>query len=151
MRFDQNAILFGEIERPIELIVCLPGSPNAVKLGRLNQNEIRDAYAGSDLLLLPSRLEGLPRAAMEAQACGVPAIVSDASSLREVVLDGVTGYICPAEDVGSYASAIRKAVADQDLYDAMSAAARQFVLENHHLDEMANKFIALCRDLLMTS
>jgi len=125
--------------------------PNATNLGRLDQESMREAYRAADLLLLPSRLEGLPRAVMEAQACGVPAIVSDASSLPEAIVDGVTGHVCRAGDVESYTKAIRTAVAVQDRYDAMSVAARKFVLERHDLGRMVDEYVALCHALLEKS
>lgn len=124
--------------------------PNALNLGRLSQVEVRQAYRSADLLLLPSRLEGLPRTVMEAQASGIPAIVSSASSLPEAIEDGCTGRVCETDNIASFVSAIRETVAVQSRYDAMCMQARQRAAEKHSLRKMVSTYLDLCHELLGT-
>ena len=65
------------------------------------------------MLLLPSLYEGFGLTALEAMACGTPVIVSDRSSLPEVVGDAAL-FVDP-EDPSSIASAIRRLFADDTL------------------------------------
>jgi glycosyltransferase involved in cell wall biosynthesis len=57
-----------------------------------------------DVFCLPSLNEGLPRAVLEAQACGIPVVASDVGALREAV--AATGRVVPARDAGALAQAI---------------------------------------------
>ena len=57
------------------------------------EKNIAPAYAAMDVLLLTSRLEGLPNVVIEAQALGIPVVATDAGGTRDTVLDGETGWI----------------------------------------------------------
>lgn len=63
------------------------------------QEAVEELLAVSDLFLLPSESESFGLAALEAMACEVPVISSNAGGLPEVNIDGVTGYICETGDV----------------------------------------------------
>ncbi len=58
-----------------------------------NSNEIDKILSYSDLFLLPSETESFGLAALEAMACGVPVISSNAGGLSEVNIEGVSGYL----------------------------------------------------------
>jgi glycosyltransferase involved in cell wall biosynthesis len=75
--------------------------------------ELPDLYRRARVLLLPSLYEGFGLTALEAMACGTPVIVSDRSSLPEVVGDAAL-FVDP-EDPGSIASAIRRLFTDDTL------------------------------------
>ncbi len=75
--------------------------------------EIPDLYRRARMLLLPSLYEGFGLTALEAMACGTPAVVSDRSSLPEVT--GDAGVFVDAEDTASIASAIRRLFTDDGL------------------------------------
>ena len=62
-------------------------------LGSVNHENIPKILADSTLLLLPSRLEGLPTVCVEASACGVPIVASNVGGTSEVVKHGYNGYI----------------------------------------------------------
>jgi len=53
--------------------------------GELDQAQMADVYARSDILLLTSETEGVPRVVLEAMSCGLPVVVSDIPQLRELV------------------------------------------------------------------
>lgn len=80
-----------------------------------------------DVFCLPSLNEGLPRAVIEAQACGVPVVASDVGALRHAV--AATGRIVPAADANALASAIRALLVDRPTVEAT----RQHVIDQFSL------------------
>ncbi|MFV0258376.1 MAG: glycosyltransferase, partial [Acidimicrobiales bacterium] len=68
-----------------------------------------------DLFVLASHREGLPRAAMEAAACGLPLVATDIRGCRQVVAHGINGLLVPARRVTPLARAIQRLVADPGL------------------------------------
>jgi N-acetyl-alpha-D-glucosaminyl L-malate synthase BshA len=67
------------------------------------QDAVEEILAVSDLFLIPSENESFGLAALEAMACEVPIISSNAGGLPEVNVDGVTGYICEVGDTADMA------------------------------------------------
>ena len=67
------------------------------------QNEVREKLGQADLFLLPSELESFGLAALEAMACEVPVIATNAGGVPEVVEHGVDGYLVEPGDVTSAA------------------------------------------------
>lgn len=63
------------------------------------QDPIEEILSVSDLFILPSEKESFGLAALEAMACGVPVISSNAGGLAEVNIDAYTGYLSPVGDV----------------------------------------------------
>lgn len=80
-------------------------------------------YRRADLMLMPSRFEGLPMTLIEAQAHALPIVAFDCETgPREIVTDGEDGFLAPPFDQTAFAEAIARA-ADPNVYPALSAAA----------------------------
>ena len=79
----------------------------------------------SQALVLPSRLEGLPVAVLEALAHGLPVIASDVGDTAEAVRDGETGYLIAPGDVQMLAQRLLDLSSDPVRYERMSRAARR--------------------------
>ena len=101
--------------------------PEACYTGYLTGTELAKAYASSDLFVFPSTTDTFGNVIIEAQAAGLPVIVSDIGGPRELVTDGVNGLITKARDVADFTQAIRRLVEDEPLRKEMSAAARRSV------------------------
>ena len=78
-----------------------------------NSNEIDTILCQTDLFLLPSKTESFGLVALEAMACGVPVISSNAGGLPEVNKDGFSGYLSEVGDVDSMANNALKILKDQ--------------------------------------
>ena len=87
--------------------------------------------------------EGLAKAVIEAQALGVPAIVTDVGGLPEIVRDGVTGLVVPPRNARALADAILALAADPERRRAMGAAAVRRVEEVFDYRESARQFAVL--------
>ena len=90
-------------------------------LGKLDA--VAPLLANADLFLLPSQSESFGLSALEALACGVPVVASDAGGLPEVVDNGVTGVLCPVGDVDAMAHAALNILCERERWRTMSAAA----------------------------
>lgn len=81
---------------------------NMHDLGRLNQQEVIEAMQNVDALLFPSRSEGFGLVVVEAIACGLPVIAMKGTCLQEIITHESEGYLCDAEEILSFVTAIKK-------------------------------------------
>ena len=103
--------------------------PEAVFTGYLRGKELATAYASADIFVFPSTTDTFGNVILEAQACGVPVIVSDSGGPKELVEDRANGLITRSRDVDDFTRAIRSLATDAALRDRMSDAARKSVLD----------------------
>lgn len=101
-----------------------PGMPsNMHDMGRLSGAGVVTAMQEADAFLFPSRSEGLPLVAIEAMACGLPVVGVRETSVSEVVEHGVTGVLCPRDDVPAFVMAAQALASDAQRRDTMAHAA----------------------------
>jgi glycosyltransferase involved in cell wall biosynthesis len=92
-------------------------------------NDVRPYVAAADCVVLPSYREGTSRVLLEAAAMARPVVATDVPGCREVVEDGVTGFLCAPRDAGDLAEKMRRmAVLSDDERTRMGAAGREKVL-----------------------
>jgi glycosyltransferase involved in cell wall biosynthesis len=90
--------------------------------------------------------ELLGQTPLEAMACGSPAVVSDAASLPEVVVDGVTGFVVRQRDVEGTRRALEQLLADDALRERMSLAARRHAVETFSWSAVVERCLAAYRE-----
>lgn len=98
--------------------------PDAIFTGYLTGETLATAYASADLFAFPSTTDTFGNVILEAQAAGLPCVVSDQGGPRDLVDDGRDGFVAAALDAGELAEAIRKLASSPDLRAAMAAASR---------------------------
>lgn len=76
--------------------------PEAVFLGSLPPSEVARAMASADVFVFPSATDSLGNVVLEAQACGLPVLVTDQGGPQEHMQHGRTGWVCRAEDAESF-------------------------------------------------
>ncbi len=94
--------------------------------------------AASHVVVLPSYREGLPKALAEAAATGRPLVATDVPGCREVVRDGVNGFLVPPRDPVALASALRKLVSDRAARTSMGAKSRAIAEARFGQDTVLN-------------
>ncbi len=99
------------------------------------------AISGSDVFILPSYSEGLPIAALESMACGLPVIVSKQCGLSEVTVRGA-GFEVEIEHT-QLEEAIKRLLDDSALRASMGSNARKFVQETFTWDKACDKVLEL--------
>ena len=103
----------------------------------------------ADGFVLSSRYEGLPMVLLEAGACGVPAVATDVPGTREVVVDGVNGWLARAADPHSLNEAMTRLMQMplEERY-AMGECARRRVIHESSLDIVLKRWEQLYEALL---
>ena len=123
---------------PVELYVVGSGPyadtlaellPDAVFTGYLAGEELATAYASADIFVFPSTTDTFGNVIIEAQASGLPVVVSDLGGPKELVEHRVNGLITKAHNIRDFGSALQMLVADAALRRKMSAAARESVMD----------------------
>lgn len=89
-----------------------------------------------DIVAVPSHIEPLGNATLEAMAAGRPVVGSRVGGIPEMVVEGDTGLLVPSRDAGALSGALRRLIADPDLRRRMGEAGRRraisaFSLEGH--------------------
>jgi glycosyltransferase involved in cell wall biosynthesis len=103
--------------------------PEAIFTGYLSGAELATAYASADIFVFPSTTDTFGNVILEAQACGVPVVVSDSGGPKELVEDQTNGLITKSHDVEDFACAIRELVTNPPLRARMGKSARDSVVD----------------------
>src|SRR5947199_4650955 len=103
--------------------------PEAFFTGYLRGNELAMAYAAADIFVFPSTTDTFGNVILEAQACGLPVVVSDSGGPKELVENHSNGLITRSHDVEDFTSAIRALVTNPALRERMANSARNSVTD----------------------
>jgi glycosyltransferase involved in cell wall biosynthesis len=109
-----------------------PGSPALV-----------DLYRQADIFCLPTRADCLPMVLSEAGAAGLAIISTDVAAIPEIVRDGETGLIVPADDIRALAQALRALVADRNLRQRLGRAAHELVCRGYNAEANTHRLAEL--------
>jgi glycosyltransferase involved in cell wall biosynthesis len=110
--------------------------------------DVRPLYELAELALLPSRMEGLSQALLEAMALGIPVIASRSSGNLDVVTDGADGRLVEPLDPAAWARAIDALLADRDEARRLGDAARRTARVTFSLDRTVERTATLYREIL---
>ncbi len=97
--------------------------PEILFTGFLHGEDLARAYAGADVFVFPSTTDTFGNVVLEAQAAGLPAIVSDRGGPREIVLPGVSGLVVDPAAPGAWSAAMGQLFDDPGRIAEMSARA----------------------------
>ena len=111
------------------------------------RDDAADLLAGSDLMVLASRIEGIPGVILEAGARGIPSVSTAVGAIPDVVTHGISGLLVPMDDMPGLANAMCRLLGDPEVSREMGHAARQYVLEHHDLNRCVEQFDELYDEL----
>lgn len=94
-------------------------------------------YKLADVVVLPSRREGMSNVLLEAHANGIPSIASDIPANRAVILDGETGFLVPVGDASLLAAKIMQLLDNRTLLEGMGKFARKQAISRFSMDSIA--------------
>ncbi len=125
-----------------------PAGANVRYLGF--RRDVREILSAADMLVMPSRWEGLPVTALEALAAGLPIIGTDAPGLREVMLNNnEVGLLISSEDAPALAEAMCRLIEDENLRVTMGAAGLVRVRENFSIEQTITEHEKLYENIFL--
>jgi N-acetyl-alpha-D-glucosaminyl L-malate synthase BshA len=162
-RIDSVVEVFARITRSVPSVLLLAGDgpelPTARRVARQLgvadrvqllgvQENVLPLLSIADLFLLPSEQESFGLAALEAMACEVPVVASNAGGLPEVIEHGVTGFLHPVGDVEAMAASGVALLTEAALHRRIAAAAVRVVREQFCVERVVPMYEAHYRRVL---
>jgi glycosyltransferase involved in cell wall biosynthesis len=114
-------------------------------LGTRSRDEIAALFNSSELFLLSSVSEGMPKVLLEALACGTPVVCTDVGACK-AVLNGKGGLVVPPEDGEKLFQAIEKVLSDRNLQKKLSTEGRR-IAEQYNWCSVAKKVEGIYRSM----
>lgn len=141
---EKNLAVFGALEarvaasgHPYRLVFVGDGPmrheiqrrlPTAIVTGSIPHDQVGAYLASADIFAFPSRTDTAGNVVLEAQASGLPVVITDEGGPREHVSAGKSALVTDGDDEQAFVSAVEQLVSNRDLRRAMGAAARTFAL-----------------------
>ena len=116
--------------------------------GLVPPEEVPAMISAMDVVVHTSLREGLARVLVEALLCGKPVVAYALDGTPEVIINGVTGRLVPAESVGELADAVLWAIENPSKAQRMAEEGRRLFADRFRIETMAQDTLALYRDLL---
>ncbi len=121
-------------------------SKRIIWLGRIKRETLPDIYSGCDLMLFPSTTDTFGMSVLEAQACGLPALVSNQGGPKEIIIDGRSGYVMSDSFPESWKDMIEKFInwktEDPEALRKMRIESRENALKKVSWDRFFECFMA---------
>ena len=121
--------------------------PDAVFMGSLQHDEVGLAMASADVFLFPSETDTAGNVVLEAQACGLPALVTDVGGPRENIDHGITGFVCRSRDTRHFCDRLETLLTTPERRAAMSAAARARMLTRSWVASLAPLYASIAQSV----
>jgi L-malate glycosyltransferase len=165
-RAKDQAVVLQALERvTVPLRLVLAGIEPATSLGRRAATvptrhqvvcvpftvDIRGLYELLELVLLPSRIEGLSQTLLEAMALGKPVIASRAGGNPDLITDGVDGRLVEPLNPAAWAQAIDQLLGDRNMAATFATAARHKARTTYALEHTVDRTASLYRALIERS
>ena len=139
----------GPLRTQLEQLVTTNGlDKNITFAGHVPEKVKHDLLCSCSGLILPSRLEGFGRVIIEAFAHSKPVLVSNISSLREIVADGIDGFIIPPDDVEAWTEKMKYILSNPDNCKTMGINGLKKLEHKYNLDLTSDELEDLYEDTL---
>jgi len=106
-----------------------------------HKNNMQDVIKNADIVCLPSYREGLPKALIEACACAKPIVTTNTAGCRDVVDEGVNGFLVKVKVVDELVIALKKLIDDKHLREKFGNLGRKKAEKQFSLKSVISKTI----------
>lgn len=100
--------------------------------------DIAQVFVNSNIIVLPSYREGLPKVLVEAAACGRAVVTTDVPGCRDAIIPNVSGLLCAVSDAHSLAQAIEQLVYDRTKRISMGKCGRELAENEFSIEHVVN-------------
>jgi glycosyltransferase involved in cell wall biosynthesis len=140
---DLRLVLVGCFEEedllPVETREGLQTHPHVIFAGPVEDTPAY--YAMTDIVVLPSRREGLPTVVLEAQAAGKPVVGAAATGIVDVITDEETGLLFPVGDAAALAAVLARLITDKTLAARVARAGQEQVKQEFRQEDVWEKLL----------
>lgn len=137
----------GELRPELEKRIAEISATDYIKLLGW-QNDVARIMAVSDIFVLTSLWEGLPRSLVEAMVAGVVPVVYAVDGCQDIVISEKNGFLIPVKNTALMAEKILKLLTDKTLYQKISAEAEKSISQQFSIDLMVKQQEKLYKELL---
>lgn len=137
----------GVLRPEIERFITENGLAGLAEMpGWIDHKDVPKLLNSLRLLVLPSSSEGLPTVLLESMACGTPVIATPVGGIRDVLIDGVTGFVLTDNSPQELVRCIQRAL-DDDQMEAVSHNCSSLIRKNYSFAEVVNNWKGIIKDL----
>ena len=145
--FPVELYLFGPINSSLESMITELRLKNVVFIkGEVPQQTLSAAIQQSDVLILYSRFETFGCVLIEANACGVPVIVSNLPVFHEIIEEGVNGYFVEGDNPAALSEKLKEFIAEKNTFDKISIAVT--AAQKYNFKKIGKQFFDLYQTLI---
>lgn len=152
--------------RGVEVVMRLigapdPGNPTSVTRAELDgwaaegvvevlgyRSDIANQYAAANIVCLPSYREGLPKALVEAAACGRAVVTTDVPGCRDAIELGVSGVLVPVKSAPELADALEALIQEPERRLRMAKAGRELSERAFSIERIVEQHLAIYQEVL---
>jgi len=159
--FESFQIVLGKL--PNSVLLCIGDGPKREELLDLarsiridskvifvgERKDVRDCLSILDLMILPSRWEGLPNVILEAMAAKCPVIATKVGGVNEMIEDGQTGFLVESKNKEELAKKIAYVISHPTEVEQINQNAFEFVTANFSIEKMVSETEKIYEDLLI--
>lgn len=113
-----------------------------------HQKDLSQTYRTAGIFVLPSRVEGMSNALLEAMSWGLPCVVSDIPGNRSVIDHEVDGLIVPVNNASALAEAILRLLNNSEIRSSLGYQARKKIESQYDIHHVANELIEIYYTLI---
>jgi glycosyltransferase involved in cell wall biosynthesis len=121
--------------------------PGLKVIGKIPHEELPALLRQCDVLVFPSYFEGFGLVILEALACGLPVIATEATAAPDLIKHGVEGYIVPTGDLEALRDALQRFIFSPSDLERMSCAAR-LCAERYSWDAYGDRWFEILHNMV---
>ena len=139
----------GSQENKLKYLVKKLDLADKVKfVGQLLQNEIINYYYNSDIIVLPSISESFGKVLVEANACGKPVVATATTGAKEIIQDGINGFLVPIGDAEKMSDKILELLNNPKIAAQMGENGRKLVMEKFDGNRQLQKIKEMWQEIV---
>lgn len=113
------------------------------------RDDVTDLMLSSDLLLMPSKDEGVPNTVQEAMTLGLPVLASDRGGMQEIIVSEETGWILPLSNVAPWAQVLEEIMSTPDKLAAVKVKASRYAQANFGTQTWCQRYLQVISEVTL--